>query len=64
MYNYLPIICGGILLVLGLFMTICPKQATKKEERENEEAVMKTRKNGYVEIACGAIIIIMGLLFK
>lgn len=63
MYNLLPIICGAIFIALGLFMAICPKLATKKEERDNEEAVKKIRRNGFVEIICGVLIILIRVLF-
>ena len=62
MYNLLPIICGAIFIALGLFMSICPKKAVKKEDSENEEAVKKIRRNGFIEIGCGIIIILIRLI--
>ena len=56
------IILGTVLIGLGLFMVLCPKQATKKENRENPEAVNKVKKSGIAEIVCGALLVVLGLV--
>lgn len=57
-------ICGAIFIGLGLFTAICPKKATKKEDSENEEAVKKVRRNGFIEIACGIKFILLDYYFQ
>lgn len=37
----------GIIVLLGIFMAICPKYAVKQEERENQESLVRMRKKGY-----------------
>ena len=60
MYNYIPIILGCIILVMGIFMVACPKMCTKKEMRDDPDAVAKTRKAGVSEIVCGILVIALG----
>lgn len=48
MYDYIPYICAAVFFFLGLFMTLMPKQAIKKEERNSEIAIKKARKNGII----------------
>ena len=62
MYDKIPVILGIVCIVLGLFMAIAPKSATKKEFRENEAEVAKVRKNGFIEIGLGILIVVIGLL--
>lgn len=52
-------IFGIMMLLLGLFMVIFPKQSTKKEMRDDPSAVEKIRKNGFIVIGCGIVIIII-----
>ncbi len=56
------IILGAVLIALGLFMVICPKQAAKKENRDNPEAVSKVRKSGIIEVVCGILLIIIEII--
>ena len=60
MYDYIPIILGCIILVMGIFMVACPKMCTKKELRDDPNAVAKVRKSGITEIVCGICIIGLG----
>lgn len=64
MYNLMPIIFGTIIILLGIYMITNPVKATKKELREDENAVKKVKRNGYIEIICGIAIIIIGILLK
>ena len=62
MYEFFPIICGIMMLGLGAFMAIDPKTSTKKEMRDDEKAVAKIRRNGFVIIGCGVVTIILGII--
>lgn len=64
MYDLMPIIFGGLMILLGLYMTINPKNATKKELRNDDNVVKKTKKNGFIEILCGIVVIILGIMLK
>lgn len=64
MYNLMPIIFGTIIILLGIYMITNPVKATKKELREDKNAVKKVKRNGYIEIICGIVIIIIGILLK
>ncbi len=52
---------AGVLGALGLFVIICPKQATKKENRNNEAAVKKVRMTGVLYIIIGVILLALAL---
>ena len=62
MYDMMPIILGVAMMVIGLYMVIDPVKATKKELREDENAVKKVKRNGFIEIGCGIILIIIGII--
>lgn len=62
MYNLLPIFFGVCMLGLGLFMAIDPKNATKKEMREDEKAVAGIRVRGFILIGCGVVLGILGII--
>ena len=62
MYNLMPLLFGGIMFCLGLFMAINPKSATKKELQNDADAVAKIKKNGFILIACGIVILIIGII--
>lgn len=55
------LIFAGVLGALGLFVLICPKQATKKENRNNEAAVKKVRRLGVLYIVIGLILVALAL---
>lgn len=55
----IPMLCGLVMFGLGLFMTICPKQATKKDQRDDENAVAKNRNAGIVLIVLGILLELM-----
>lgn len=62
MYNLMPLLFGGIMFFLGLYMAINPKSATKKELQNDADAVAKIKKNGFIVIACGVVILIIGII--
>lgn len=62
MYDKIPIFLGICIACLGIFMAVCPKQSTKKEMQDDEAAVAKIKRNGFILIGCGAAVIILGLL--
>ena len=64
MYDLMPIIFGGLMILLGTYMTTNPVKATKKEFREDKNAVKKIKRNGFIEIICGIVLIILGILLK
>ena len=62
MYNLMPLLFGGIMFFLGLYMVINQKSATKKELQNDADAVAKIKKNGFILIACGIVILIIGII--
>ncbi len=62
MYDKIPVFLGAVILILGLFMAIAPKSATKKEFRDDEDQVKKIRRNGIIMIVLGIAVIIVGLI--
>lgn len=62
MYEYIPFIAGGAIFVMGVFMFLNPKQATKKEFRASEEQVKKIKKNGIIMSILGVCLVLIGLI--
>lgn len=62
MYQWFIVFCGIMMLGLGLYMVISPKNATKKEKRDDESAVASIRKRGFIVIACGIVAIVLGVI--
>ncbi|MBQ8949944.1 MAG: hypothetical protein IJ065_02125 [Eubacterium sp.] len=62
MYDKIPIFLGAVIIILGIYMAIAPKSATKKENRDNEAEVQKVRKNGFIMIAIGIMDIVIWLI--
>lgn len=61
--NKMESIFGIIMILLGLFMVIFPKQSTKKEMRDDPSAVAKIRRNGFIIIGCGIGVILITICF-
>jgi len=59
MYDFMKVFLGAIIICLGLFMAIFPKAATKKDLRDDENAVAKNRKGGIVMIVMGVVVILI-----
>ena len=62
MYDKIPIFLPAVIIILGIYMAIAPKSATKKENRDNEAEVQKVRKNGFIMIAIGIMDIVIWLI--
>ena len=62
MYDMMELMLSGIMVLFGIFMIACPKQATKKQFRDDPEKVAKVRKAGIVWVICGIILFILDLL--
>ena len=61
MYEYIPFIIAGVMFLLSVFMIIKPELATKKQFRDNDEIVKKTRKNGFIVLVCAIVLCIIGI---
>lgn len=59
MYDAFPFIMGAVIILMGIFMVVCPKQATKKSMRDDEAAVKKVRNSGFAEIVIGILLIVI-----
>ncbi|HOA82089.1 MAG TPA: hypothetical protein PKK61_13665 [Defluviitaleaceae bacterium] len=57
MYSFLKFIFVAMILILGLIMFLCPKISTKKELRDSEEAVSKTKKSGLILSIVGFLVL-------
>lgn len=55
------IVLAAVFVGLGIYIFVCPKQATKKENREDEAAVAKTKKAGILYIVIGVVMILVGV---
>lgn len=64
MYDFLPYIFALIFLALGLFMTFMPKQSVKKEDRNSEDAIKKSKRNGIILIIIAVIFGLVTFLSK
>ena len=61
MYDLIPFILGTLTILLGVYMVISLKNATKEELRNDEYQVKKTKKNGFIVIICGIVIILVAI---
>lgn len=61
MYDIIPYVLSGILVLLGLFMVVMPKQSTKKELQDSEDALKKTRRNGVIVAILGIILLLIDI---
>lgn len=62
MYDLIPYFLGGMMILLGAYMSGSPKKATKEELRNDKNAVKKTKRNGFVVIGCEVVLIILGII--
>lgn len=62
MYDMMELVLAVVMVLFGIFMIACPKQATKKQFRDDPEKVAKVRKAGIVWVICGIILFILDLL--
>lgn len=61
MYDIIPYILSGVLILLGLIMVVLPKQSTKKELRDSEEALKKTRRSGIIVVVLGIVLLLIDI---
>ena len=61
-YDLVELGLAVAVFVLGLIMVICPKACTKKEQREDAEAVAKVRKSGILEMVVGVLLLVLFLI--
>lgn len=64
MYDKIPLILAAVMGIMGLLCVIVPKSATKKENRESEEAVRKTRIYGIVLTVIAIVLFVVGFISK
>ncbi len=56
------IILGVVLAALSIFVMVCPQKATKKKNREDENAVKKAKKMGIVYFVLAIVLIAGGCI--
>ncbi|MGN1159082.1 MAG: hypothetical protein ACI4SE_02685 [Lachnospiraceae bacterium] len=59
MYKLVPLICGVLILCIGIFMIVKPDKAVKAKYREDEAMVNKIKNNGIMMCGAGVILIIL-----
>ena len=62
MYDLIPFYLETMILISGLVIVINPKGSTKKEARNDANAVAKVKKIGFLVIACGVVELIIGII--
>lgn len=62
MYNFFPYIIAVVFLLLGIYMIVNPKNATKEEFRNDEEKVAKTKRNGFFMVVLAIIMFVIGVI--
>lgn len=62
LYSILPLIIGGIFLVLGLLMNFIPKAMIPKNKRDSDEAIIKIKKTGTLLYCCTGIMVLIYLI--
>lgn len=58
MYYYIPLISGGGMFLLALYMIIKPEKLTKDK---NSETIKKTRRNGIIMLVGSIILCFIGI---
>ncbi len=56
------LVCGILLVALGVFMIVLPKACIKKEAVASEENIRQVRRSGIAEVIFGVILLIIGVL--
>lgn len=60
MYKLVPLICGVLILCIGIFMIVKPDKAVKAKYREDEAIMVnKIKNNGIMMCGAGVILIIL-----
>ncbi len=56
------IICGVLLVALGVFMIVSPRSSIKKDVEVSPEMLQQVKKSGIMEVVVGAILMIVGFI--
>ncbi len=62
MYDLIPFFLGVMMLGLGGFMAVFPKQSTKKNKREDENEVANVKRSGIILIVCSIVLCGLGFI--
>ena len=62
LYDMMPYIFAGFFGLYGFLMIVCPQGMVKKEFRDDQEKLAKTRKSGIGVIACAFILLIVACM--
>lgn len=62
LYDMMPVILGGICVLLGLLQFLFPKMMTAKKFRDDPEKVDKIKKGGIPMIIIGIACLVMQVL--
>ncbi len=55
LYDMMPFILGGMMVLLGLLQFLCPRMMTAKKYKDNPEQVAKIKKGGIPMILLGIV---------
>ncbi|MBQ1328678.1 MAG: hypothetical protein IIY49_11665 [Eubacterium sp.] len=58
-YEMFTYFVNGAMVLFGLIMAVAPKTCTKKDFREDNQIVEKTRKSGIGMIICGIALLLI-----
>lgn len=61
-YELVTYFVYGAMVLFGLIMAVAPKTCTKKDFREDNQIVEKTRKSGIGMIICGIALLLLNLI--
>ncbi len=62
LYDMMPYIFAAFFAIYGILMIACPKIMVKKEFRDNQEQLAKTRKSGIGVIFCAFVLLIVACM--
>lgn len=62
LYDMMPYIFAGFFAIYGILMIACPKVMIKKEFRDDQEKLAKTRKSGIGVIFCAFVLLIVACM--
>lgn len=62
LYDLIPVFLGIIIAGLGAFMALFPRISTKKERRDDPNAVAKNRISGIVMIIFGILLAVFRII--
>lgn len=62
-YELVTYFVNGAMVLFGLIMAVAPKTCAKKDFREDNQIVEKTRKSGIGMIICGIALLLLNLIY-